>query len=125
MFTLSENARTWIELLSLVGGALSFVVAAAAFVVRNSFVTHGALNEALEPLGAQIDDQSERITALEADVKQLPTQRQWTEMVERQTRVEGGMENLNTKITGVHDILERIERPLNVIIDAQLKSAPR
>lgn len=129
----SDQVRTAIELLAALGSIASVIVAGLAWVARSSFVTHSGLNLALEPIGSQLDDHQTRLADLEGRVEQMPSAQEWSRLTERLGRLDGGQAELGTKIdglrrelksdiTGIQDVLTRIERPLNVLIDNKLKT---
>ena len=44
------------------------------------------------------------------------------QQLEVEIRLEGGIDNINTEVKSIHETMERIERPLNVLIDGKLKA---
>lgn len=129
----SDQVRTAIELLAALGSIASVIVAGLAWVARSSFVTHRGLNSALGPIGDQLDDHQTRIAGLEGRVEQMPSGQEWSMITERLGRLDGGQSQLVTMIdglrgemksenVGLREVLSRIERPLNVLIDNKLKA---
>lgn len=122
MLEIPATIRFWVDLLTIVGGMLGVISALMWWIIRHSLVTHKALGDALEPIGNQVDEHHERITRLENDVAHLPDAGAWQEMREQMIRLEGGIDNINTEVKSIHETMERIERPLNVLIDGKLKA---
>jgi hypothetical protein len=114
--------RFWIDVLSLVAGVLSVLGALAIYLFRASVVTHPALANALAPISKALLQDDRRLAKLEGDIDRLPDADDWSEMRDRMTRLEGGIENIGTRVEAIGETMERIERPLNVLIDGKLKA---
>lgn len=121
MLEIPEAIRFWIDLFAVMGGAVGVICGVAWFVIRSALVTHQALGRALEPMGVQMDDHAERLSKLEGDIRQMPDARAWGDMREQMVRLEGGVDAIRTETRGLRETMERIERPLNVLVDAKLK----
>ncbi len=113
--------RFWVDLFCIVSSLLGVVSTVAWHLVRGSFVSYRAMAEALEPMGEMLDKHDGRIMKLESDFEHLPDSSEFAELRDRMTRIEGVALNIDTKVSGVYEVLERIERPLNVLIDGKLK----
>lgn len=120
---LPTTLRFWVDLLSLLGGAVGAMAAIVFWAIRQSLVTKKELADTVGPMGEDMDSQSARIAALEGEVKHMPTGPEMADLRERMTRIEGVAGNIQTQVVGIHELLERIERPLNVLIDGKLKAS--
>ena len=117
-----SSARFWVDVLTLIGGAAGLFSGAAWWVIRQSLVTHKSLADTIGPLGEDIDAQGARISVLETDMKHMPSSSEISDLRERMTRLEGTAQAIRVEVQGVHELLERIERPLNVLVDGALKA---
>ncbi len=125
MFEIPIAIRFWIDLIGLIGGAVGVLAGAAWWLIRHSLVTHTALEGKMAPLGTVLDDHGNRIAKVENDMKHLPSGDDWHSVREQMIRLEGGINNLETQVTAVRETMERIERPLNVLIDGKLKAGSK
>lgn len=121
MLQVPEAVRFWIDLFAVIGGAISVLCGVAWFVIRNALVTHQALSHALEPMGTQMDDHGDRISKLESDLGHMPDAKAWSDMGQQMVRLQGGIDAISIETRGLRETMERIERPLNVLVDAKLK----
>lgn len=122
---ISADIRFWLDLLALAGGAIGVIAGAAWWLIRHSLVTHLALEEKMAPVNTALGEHDRRITAVETGLNHLPNTEDWQAMREQMIRLEGGMNNMGTQMTAVRETMERIERPLNVLIDGKLKAGSR
>ena len=122
MFQIPDAIRTWVDILVIIGGIGGWVATAAWRVMRLSLVTHADLSAGLGPIGEQVDEIDRRMAKVEGDIAHLPDSGEWAEMREQMIRLEGGVSNIDTQVRGLRDTMERIERPLNVLIDGKLKA---
>ena len=122
---ISTEMRFWLDLLALAGGAIGVVAGAAWWLIRHSLVTHLALEEKMAPVNSTLDTHDKRITKVETDMQHLPSRNDWHEVREQMIRMEGGLGKLETQVVAVRETMERIERPLNVLIDGKLKAGSR
>ncbi len=117
-----SSARFWVDVLTLIGGFVGLFSGAAWWVIRQSLVTHKDMAETIGPLGEDMDAQGARISVLETDMKHMPSSSEISDLRERMTRLEGTAQAIRVEVQGVHELLERIERPLNVLVDGALKA---
>ncbi len=122
LYEIPATIRFWVDVLTITLSVLGFLAASGIWLMRQSVVTHKALAETLEPIGLQVDQHGARITQLEGDLAHMPDGGEWIDLRERMTRLEGGIEKIETQVSSIHETMERIERPLNVLIDEKLKA---
>jgi hypothetical protein len=113
--------RFWVDVFCIVSTIIGVISTVGWHLVRGSFVSHRVLADTLEPMGEMIDKHGDRLLKLESDFEHMPDSSEFAELRDRMTRLEGVALNIQTQVTGVHELLERIERPLNVLIDGKLK----
>jgi hypothetical protein len=114
--------RFWVDLLTILGGMLGATASVMWRLARQSLVTHKTLGDVLEPIGQQVDQHHDRITKLETNIAHLPDAASFSEMREQMIRLGGGIDKITTEIGAVKETMDRIERPLNVMIDQHLKA---
>lgn len=122
MIEITNEVRFWLDVIGLVGGALGLLSGGAWWMIRHSLVTHTALETKMVPLHGTLGEHDRRITAVETGLRHLPTTDDWVALREQMLRMEGTIGNLGTQIGAVRETIERIERPLNVLIDGKLKA---
>jgi hypothetical protein len=120
--SLSDGINFWVNVLTVVGGALGALAALVTWMVRQSLVTHTGLATSLAPHIELVGKHETRLTQLEADVEHLPPSSDWSDVRERLVRVEAGQSTIEAQLNGIKNLMERIERPLNVLVDAKLRA---
>jgi len=125
----------WIDLGRLVLevlGALSTVLAAvfgwAHWTLRREMVSRAELaryqaahDDAHALLAQRLADGERQFAALQMDIDHLPHVDDVADIRDRVGVVEGLIKVQTAMIEGLKEVLERIERPLNMIVEAKLK----
>lgn len=105
-------------------GGLAMALARRTFAtkneVRRSFEKHDVIHEELE---RQLADGAKEFAAIKANLTHLPSQDDIADVKERIAAVEGSVRALGATIDGVREILERVERPLNILIEHHMKAS--
>jgi len=112
---------TWLELLSAIGGIMGMIGGGMIWLVKNSLVTRPDLSKALEPFGEQADAADRRLAVIETELRHMPTQRDLANLTERVANLATDVGKISVGIDGINNLLARIERPLNVLIDERMK----
>lgn len=117
-----------LEITGLVGGLLGGIASVVVWVTRNALVTKTDLNERFAEhskshaaIDARLGDGNQRFAVIETELGHLPKAADIKELTNRVGAVEQTMSGFGAKLDGLGEVLERVERPLNVLIDAQLK----
>ena len=121
-----------LEITSLVGGLLGALAGAAIWVTRNTFVTKTDLQTKFEDHGkrhvaldSRLAEGESRFAVIETELKHLPKADDIQALTSRVGAVEQTMSGFGAQLDGLREVLERVERPLNVLIDHQLKRDDR
>lgn len=116
-----QDLGVWLEIFAAVGGVLGAVASAATWLARHSLVTHRDLATAMRPLADRAEATERRVLAVEVAVEHLPHVADMTALQTQISSLQVRSEQIATGLQGVRDILERIERPLNVLVDSHMK----
>ncbi len=81
-------------------------------------VDHEGVHEELE---RRLADGDVRFARIRADIEHLPDHHDLADLTNRVAAVEGSVKALGATLEGVKDVLVRIERPLNSLVDHHLK----
>ncbi len=81
-------------------------------------VDHEEVHEELE---RRLADGDVRFARIRADIEHLPDHHDLADLTNRVAAVEGSVKALGATLEGVRDVLARIERPLNSLVDHHLK----
>lgn len=117
-----------LEITGLVGGLLGGIASVVVWVTRNALVTKTDLNERFAQHAAshaaietRLGDGNQRFAVIETELGHLPKAHDINELTNRIAEVEQTMSGFGAQLGGLREVLERVERPLNVLIDHQLK----
>jgi hypothetical protein len=117
-----------LEITALVGGLLGGIASVVVWVTRNALVTKTDLNErfsehnkAHTAIDTRLSDGNQRVAVIENELQHLPKADDIKELTNRVGAVEQTMSGFGAQLDGLREVLERVERPLNVLIDHQLK----
>jgi len=129
---LPEWIKVGLELAAIVGGLLGAVGGCAAWLTRNALVTKTDLNERFAEheathghLDKRLGEGDRRFAVIETELKHLPKADDIHKLTDRVGAVEQTMSGFGAQLDGLREVLERVERPLNVLIDHQLKRDDR
>jgi septal ring factor EnvC (AmiA/AmiB activator) len=127
-----SDLPAWFELLLRVLGAVGGVAGAFAALfmtlmrrtfatkdeVQKSFRDHSRAHDALD---RQLADGAKEFAAIKTDLAHLPNQEDIADVKDRIAAVEGSVQALSATIDGLRQVLERVERPLNLLVQHHLK----
>ena len=121
-----------LKIIGLVGGLLGAIGGGAVWVARQTLVTQDDLRERFEEHEEDHKKLDERLVAgelqfatIQADLGHLPDHQDIFDIRERISAVEGEVKALGATIDGLKEVLERIERPLNVIVEKYINGGSK
>jgi len=95
--------------------------------LRREMVTRAELQRLMtahtaehDDIKARLSEGDRRFATILSDIKHLPDHKDLSEMMDRIGGVEAAMAGLGATVEGVKEVLERVERPLNILIEHQL-----
>jgi hypothetical protein len=112
---LAEWAVVGVSLLNALGTVVMLRMR-AEFASKDSLGTHAAR---VDDLGLKIGTVSVRVDTLARRQGEQPDVHELSRQI---TRLHGNVETLEAKIGALNDTIERIERPLEMLLEHQLKS---
>ncbi|HEY9081329.1 DUF2730 family protein [Magnetovibrio sp.] len=109
-------AKFWLEVLLLIG------------MVGNAIYTwivtrQGANKSEIEDLKKENRGLEQRLLIQEAKLDALPGARDFHNALQQMTKMDGEIGILNERLAGFKESMERVERPLNLLVEAQMKGA--
>jgi len=108
-------------LVGMIGGGLAWAArhTLVSQVDFEAWVTgHGNAHSALD---RRLAEGETRFALLQSSLDHLPDHDDVAELKERITKVEGSVEALGERIDGLREVLERVERPLNLLVDHHMR----
>ena len=126
------NYPQWVadvlQLVEIVGALLGAAGGLLWFVARRSMVTkeemakheteHGEVHDRIE---ARFQRGEERFNALSTSIANLPGRPEHEAMKVQLVAVDRAVGQLSTQLNGVEQLLIRIERPLNIMVEEKLR----
>jgi len=76
-------------------------------------------------LEKRIGATEEEVTAMKARMESLPDHEDFAEMKEKLANVDGSVKVAAAEIRGLKDVMQRIEQPLNLLVEHHLRGASR
>ncbi len=118
----------WLDVVTriaaIVGGLLGFIGGVALWVVRSTLATKEDLRKSFaahdvehDELNKRLEEGERQFATIMADLEHLPGQHDLMEIRDRIAGVEGEVKALGATIDGLREVLERVERPLNRLVD--------
>lgn len=111
-----ESWKTPIEVSSAVLLLIQFLLVWALWSLRKQFMSREGCDERCKKLEKRQGD-------LEAAHKAMPSPGDMGAIKDRLGKIEGGVESLAATVEGQKEIMLRIERPLNLLIEHHLKGS--
>ena len=126
----------WLDLATriagIVGGVLGFLGGAVLWMARNTLATKAELHSSFEAHGEEHDELNRRLeegeskfAAILADLEHLPGHSDLNDIRDRIAAVEGEVKALAATIDGLKEVLERVERPLNILVEHHMNGGRR
>ncbi len=126
----------WIDLAlrvaGILGGVFSTVGMVAIWAIRQSLVTRDQMQahvnrhaEEHRTLDKRLEDGERRFATIQKDLEHLPDADHWAELTGRVIAVEGSVNTMSAKFDGLKEVVERIEVPLNIIVENYIKGAQK
>jgi hypothetical protein len=133
-----ENIKSAVELLSVLGAiglGMLILKLRQTFVTKDSFHSyrekhegehakhedeHNRIWQMHEDTQKRLDEGSRQFAIIQADIKHLPNHHDISGLNDRIGGIEGSVKALSATINGLRDVLERVERPLNVLVDRSI-----
>ncbi|TCS62572.1 DUF2730 family protein [Varunaivibrio sulfuroxidans] len=113
-------AKFWLDTLVLAGMVVNALYTWAMSRHRaNRSEIEAVKNDHL----ALIQDLTQRALVMEARIDALPGARDFHGALQQMTKMDGEIGILNERLAGFKESLERVERPLNLLVEAQMKGA--
>lgn len=123
-----DLGRLILEVLGAISTVLAAVFAGLHWTVRREMVSRSDLaryqaehDDAHELLAQRLAEGERQFAAIKMDIDHLPHIDDVGELKDRVVVVEGLIKVQTAMIEGLKEVLERIERPLNMIVAAKLK----
>lgn len=118
----------WIDIglkvVGVIGGALGAIGGGVVYLARHTLVTQDDLRERFEEHEADHKELDKRLVegerqfaAIQADLEHLPDHEDIADLKDRIGAVEGSVQALGATIDGLKEVLERVERPLNILVE--------
>ena len=82
---------------------------------------HQHIDQRHEDTVKRLDDGAKQFAIIQADIAHLPNHKDISDLKDRISGVEGSVKVLATSIDGLREILQRVERPLNRLVDNHMK----
>jgi hypothetical protein len=125
--------QDWIDLgfkiAGLVGGLLGSIGGVAVWMARRTLVTHDDLRASFDAhddrhkeLDKRLADGERQFAVIRSDIEHLPDVDDLADLKDRVGDVEGSIRALTATVGGLKDVLERVERPLNILVEHHLKA---
>jgi predicted nucleic acid-binding Zn-ribbon protein len=73
----------------------------------------------------RLEDGAEKFATILADLDHLPNHKDISDLKDRIGAVEGSVKALGATINGLKDVIERIERPLNILVEHHMGTGDR
>ncbi|MEO0034331.1 MAG: hypothetical protein RLZZ501_354 [Pseudomonadota bacterium] len=128
MPTMPDWLETLLQVAGPAGGLLGLIAGVAVWLARQTLVTHEDLrawraehDREHDALDRRLADGERQFAAILADLDHLPDQDDLDDIKTRIGDIEGSVRALVATIDGLKDVLERVERPLNILVEARLK----
>lgn len=113
-----------LKIAGLVGGVLGAIGGGAVWLARHTLVTQDDLRERFDEheedhkeLDKRLAEGERQFEAIKTDLSHLPDHNDISDLKDRIGAVEGSVKALEATIDGLRDVLERIERPLNILVE--------
>lgn len=131
----ASTLKTGLELfLAILGIAVTILIwrLKEMFVTRADFldyqknhdVKHGdhekehvRLDDRHQDVERRLEDGAEKFATIIADLEHLPDHKDIADLKDRIGDVEGSVKALSATINGLKEVLERVERPLNILVE--------
>lgn len=113
-------AKFWLDLLVLAGMVVN---ALYTWVTSRHRATRAEIEAVKKDHLALIQDLDRRALVMEARIDALPGARDFNNALQQMTKMDGEIGILNERLAGFKESMERVERPLNLLVEAQMKGA--
>ena len=117
-----------LQALAMLGGMVTAAAAFGLWYVRATLVSkeeahrqrvdHDLAHEAIEQ---RLAEGEIKFAALHADLQRMPDIKDFQALTGRVALVEGVVQTQSAKIDGLHEILSRVDRHLNMLLEFHLK----
>lgn len=127
-----SDIPAWVDLLfkalAGIGGLAGIFASMGMRLARRTFATRDEIQQRFDLHAQEHEALSERLAAgerefatIKADIAHLPDHDDIAEVKDRIGEVEGSVRALAATVEGLKEVLERVERPLNVLVTHHLK----
>ncbi|BAE49275.1 hypothetical protein [Paramagnetospirillum magneticum] len=121
---LPEWTDIGLKVAEIVGALLGTIGGVLIWMVRHTLVSQDDLRARFEEhdedhkeLDKRLVDGERQFAAILADLEHLPDHEDIADLKDRIGAVEGSVKALGATIDGLKEVLERVERPLNILVE--------
>lgn len=122
-------AMNWGEIkdaFAVIAGIWAVLSSAGLWWLSRQFASKGdveGLRKKDDALEKRIGATEEEVTTMKARMESLPDHEDFAEMKEKLANVDGSVKVAAAEIRGLKDVMQRIEQPLNLLVEHHLRSS--
>lgn len=109
-----ESLSSWVQLLVVITAIAHIPLGAVAYWLNQRFASR-----------AKVKELASRIDALEVETKAIqdaaPTQQHVHALAMGIANVEGELKGMSKEISGLRELVKRVEKPIEILIESQMK----
>jgi len=113
-----DAAKFWLEFILMLGMVANAVY---TWIVTRQSANKREIEALKEVHAGRLTDLDHRALSLEAKIDALPGSHDFHNALQQMTKMDGEIGVLNERLAGFKESMERVERPLNLLVEAQLK----